>query len=70
MKTVAEYLESQGRKYPAPDGEDGSISLQAFEDARLPMVVACTGCTMTFVLSPERPCDDEGRVYCSEGCAE
>lgn len=68
MMTVAEWLKSQGRAFPEPDGADGSTSFAAYEAARLPMVVACTGCTMTFALTPERPCDHDGRLYCSVEC--
>lgn len=69
MRTVGEWLKDRGRSYPEADGADGSISALAFEEARLPMVVSCTGCLMTFVLTPERPCDEEGRVFCSASCA-
>lgn len=69
MLTVSQWLKSKGREFPAPDGDDGeSISLAAFEAAGLPMVVACTGCTMTMALHAERPCNAAGEVFCDD-CA-
>lgn len=67
---VGEWLKARGRAYPLPDCDDGSISMEAFERARLPMVVSCANCTMTMALTPERPCADDGRVFCSADCAE
>ncbi len=69
MMTVESYLKSKGREYPKPDGEDGSISLAAFEAVGVPMVVACTNCEMTMVCGPKVPCDEDGRIWCTE-CAE
>jgi len=63
MITVGKFLESIGKSYPKPDCDDGGISGQAFQDAGLPMVVACTCCEMTMVLTPDRPCDADGAIY-------
>ena len=69
MLTVSQWLKSKGREFPEPDGDDGeSISLAAYEAAGLPMVVACTGCTMTMALHAERPCNAAGEVFC-DSCA-
>lgn len=68
MLTVKTYLEAQGRSYPEANAE-GHITGEQFEAAGLPMVVACTGCEMTMVLTADRPCDGSGRVYC-EQCAD
>jgi hypothetical protein len=68
MQTVKQWLESKGRKFPEPDGDDKSISLAAFEAAGLPMVVACTHCTMTMALHAERPCNEAGEIFCDD-CA-
>lgn len=69
MQTVKQWLESKGRKFPEPDGEDGSTSMAAYEAANLPMVIACARCEMTMALTPERACDAEGRIFCAD-CAE
>ena len=69
MITVKQWLESHGRSYPEPDLPDGCISSAAFERARLPMVIACTHCTMTMALADDLPCDEEGHVFCGE-CAD
>lgn len=69
MQTVKQWLESKGRKFPEPDGDDGSTSMAAYEAARLPMVVACTACTMTMALTPERACNADGEIFCAD-CAE
>lgn len=69
--TVGEYLAAEGREYPEPDNEDGSISLAAFEAADLPMVVQCTGCQMTMVLTPERFIDPKsGEIFCTSCAGE
>jgi hypothetical protein len=69
MMTLKEYLEAHGRKYPEPDGEDGSISMAAFDAEHLPMVVACTNCSMTMACRSDLPVDDNGHIYCYE-CAD
>lgn len=68
MTNIKQYLESVGRSYPEPDMPDGSISGEAFEKAGLPMVIACSHCSMTMVCTPERPCLEDGAVLCEE-CA-
>lgn len=70
MLTVKRYLEKNGKRYPEPDREDGSISLAAFDKAGLPMVVACTNCTMTMVCGPDRACDEDGKIFCDDCAAE
>jgi hypothetical protein len=67
MRSVKQWLESHGRSFPQPDGADDSISLAAFEAAGLPMVVACTHCTMTMALHAECSCNEAGEVFC-DGC--
>ena len=69
MVTVEEWLKARGREFPKPDGDDGSTSMAAYDAAKLPMVVACAGCTMTMALTAERKVDDNGHVYCN-GCAD
>ena len=69
MRTVKQWLESHGKKFPEPDGDDESVSMAAYEAAGLPMVVACTDCRMTMALHAERPCNEAGEVFCDD-CAE
>jgi hypothetical protein len=70
MQTVKTWLESQGRKFPEPDCDDGEgTSMAAYEAANLPMVIACTNCQMTMALTAERPCNSEGEIFCAD-CAE
>lgn len=68
MINVGQYLSRIGKCYPQADA-DGNIPMERFEQAGIPAVMACAGCEMTFVLTPERPCDESGRVFCSSECA-
>lgn len=69
LTTVAKYLHSQGRQFPRPDAE-GKITMAAFDDAGIPMVVACTACEMTMTCHSKRKVDAEtGAVFC-DSCAE
>lgn len=69
ITTIDIYLEFEGREFPKPD-DKGMINGQQFEDAWLPMVVACASCMMTFVLTGDRLVGCEyGEVYCSKSCA-
>lgn len=69
MMTVGEFLARQDRTFPKPDAQ-GRLTLEDFERAQLPMVVACTECGMTMVLSETRACDNHGRIFCSTCATE
>lgn len=68
MITAGEWLKRQGRKFPKP-GADGMITGEQYDAAGLPMVVACTACTMTMALHEGRACNDAGQIFCDE-CAD
>ena len=70
LTTVRRYLRLQGRSYPKPDLPDGAISLDAFVQAGVAMVVSCTGCDMTMVCSPSGTVvETTGAIYCDH-CAQ
>lgn len=70
MLTVGEYLKRERREFPKPDCDNGrATSGEAYAKAGLPMVVACANCTMTFALTENRLCDEQGHVFCSAECA-
>lgn len=66
----SEFFDEQSKKLGLPTLDDigDSVNGTEFEQRRLPMVVACSGCemTMTFI-SPSVRIDDDGYVWC-RGC--
>lgn len=60
MKTGDQIIRERGI---IPVGDQ--ITEQEFIDAGLPMVVECTGCTMTMAF-PTSHIDDNGQIYCSD----
>jgi hypothetical protein len=69
LTTLDDFLLSLGREFPQPDPATGSIAAEAFEKARIPLIVACVVCGMTMPSNPATPCDEHGQIYCF-GCAE
>jgi len=69
MITLIEYLMKIGKHFPDEDA-NGFISEEAFQKARLPMVVSCAHCEMTMALCPDLPVEkSSGRVFCDD-CGE
>jgi predicted nucleic acid-binding Zn-ribbon protein len=71
MKTIRDYLAEKHpaflARFDADNLEKGSVSMGAFLDHGLPMVVSCTGCEMTMTLtSLSVNVDDDDCVWCQE----
>lgn len=64
MVTFKDYI----KQHLGIDMPEGDISMEWFEENRLPMIVECDHCGTTMA-APNAMVDDKG-YFCCESCAE
>jgi len=71
LKPLAEEIKARFKKAEVEVDWSGPVSLAQFQEASLPMVVACSGCEMTMsALSPTAKYDPDTDLIWCDSCAD